>query len=370
MRSVVSVHRLRPVVALVGLILATTVSAQEAPDQGAILDALGEIRRAAGVPGVTAAVAVDGEAIFSGGTGWADLENQAPSAGVTVHNVASISKAMTTVAILQLVEQEVLGLDDRIREHLPALPASVDRVTVRQIMTHTSGLRESYELPLRTVDALVAAIGDAGADALRFAPGEFWSYSSAGFNLLQAVIESVSGLDFELYMRTRIWQPAEMSRTALDVPAQIVPRRGRGYGRDGDGNRINATFFDMPALWAAGGVLSTAGDLARLGVAINDGALLERSTVTLMHRAQVDPVMEFKVGGPPEERDFVQALGWWIDTDARGRRYVNHTGQIRGVSSILMNYLDDDLVIALVANILPFDARTHGEALAQIFFEQ
>jgi CubicO group peptidase (beta-lactamase class C family) len=160
-----------------------------------------------------------------------------------------------------------------------------------------------------------------------------------------------------------------MLRTALDVPARIVPRRGRGYERDGDGNRINATFFDMPALWAAGGVLSTAGDLARLGVAINGGALLERSTATLMHRAQVDPVMEFTAGGPPEERDFAQALGWFIDTDARGRRYVNHTGRVRGVSSILMNYLDDDLVIALVANILPFDARTHGEALAQIFFE-
>ena len=240
--------------------LAPGVSAQPGADQaqGAILDRLGEIRRATGAPGIMAAVAVDGEVIFSGGTGWAELENQAPASGATVHNVASISKAMTAVAVMQLVEQGTLSLEGRLRVYLPALPESVAGVTLRHILTHTSGFRDTYELRSRSVEDLIEVIARAGPDALRFAPGEFWAYSSAGFNLLQAVIERVSGVGFEEYMRTRVWEPAGMPRTALDVPSRIVPRRGHGYERDDAGNRINAAFFDMPDLWAAGGMLSTA----------------------------------------------------------------------------------------------------------------
>ncbi len=351
--------------------MATGVSAQPGADQaqGTILDRLGEIRRETGAPGITAAVAVDGEVIFSGGVGWAELENQAPASGATVHNVASISKAMTAVAVMQLVEQGTLGLDGRLRVYLPALPESVAGVTLRHILTHTSGLLSSYGLANRRVEDLMEVIARAGPDALRFAPGEFWAYSSAGFNLLQAVIERVSGVGFEEYMRTRVWEPAGMPRTGLDVPSRIVPRRGHGYERDDAGNRINAAFFDMPDLWAAGGMLSTAGDLARLGVAINGGALLKRSTVAQMHRAQVDPVIEFVSDGTPEQQAFRQALGWGIDTDAAGRRFINHTGAIRGVGSILLNYPDEHVIVALIANLLPFDARKHGEALAQMFLE-
>lgn len=351
--------------------MAPGVSAQPGADQaqGAILDHLGEIRRATGAPGITAAVAVDGEVIFSGGTGWAELENQAPASGATVHNVASISKVMTAVAVMQLVEQGTLSLEGRLRVYLPALPESVAGVTLRHILTHTSGFRDTYALRSRSVEHLIEAIARAGPEALVFAPGERWSYSSAGFNLLQAVIERVSGIGFEEYMRTRVWEPAGMPRTTLDVPSRIVPRRGHGYDRDDAGNRVNAAFRDLRHLWAAGGMLSTAGDLARFGVAINEGTLLKRSTVAQMHRAQVDLVIAFVSDGAPEERTFRQALGWRIDTDAAGRRYLNQTGAIKGVGSILINYPDEQVVVALIANLLPFDARAHGEALAQLFFE-
>ncbi len=352
--------------------MAPGVSAQPGADQaqGAILDRLGEIRRASGAPGITAAVAVDGEIIFSGGTGWAELENQAPASGATVHNVASISKVMTAVAVMQLVEQGMLSLEGRLRVYLPALPESVAGVTLRQVLVHTSGLRSSYGLTsIGRVDELIEAIARAGPNAVRFTPGAFWAYSSDAFNLLQAVIEAASGIDFELYMRTRVWEPAEMPRTAFDVPSRIVPRRGRGYERDEAGNRVNIAFRDLRHRYAGFGMLSTAGDLARLGVAINRGALLKRSTVAQMHRAQLDSVKEFVADGAPRPLDFGQALGWRVDTDVAGRRYVNHTGAIKGVGSILINYPDEDLVVALIANIQPFDARTHGQALAQLFLQ-
>jgi len=88
-----------------------------------------------------------------------------------------------------------------------------------------------------------------------------------------------------------------------------------------------------------------------------------------MHRAQVDPVIEFVSAGVPEKQAFRQALGWGIDTDAAGRRFINHTGAIRGVGSILLDYPDEQVIVALIANLLPFDARKHGEALAQMFLE-
>ena len=357
---------------VMSMFMAPVASAQPGADQyqGAILDRLGEIRSATGAPGVTAAVAVDGEVIFSGGVGWAELENQAPAAGVTVHNVASISKVMTAVAVMQLIEEGTLSLDGRLRVYLPALPESVAGVTLRQILTHTSGLRSAYgPTSLGRFDELIDAVVRSGADALRFVPGDLWSYSSDAFSLLQPVIEAASGLDFEDYMRIRVWEPAGMPRSAFDVPSRIVPRRGGGYVRDGDGNRINAAYQDLAYRYAGFGMLSTAGDLARLGVAINSGALLKGSTVALMHRVQVEPVREFVADGLPRQLDFGQALGWRVDTDAAGRRYVNHSGRIKGVGSILINYPDEDLVVALIANLLPFDAREHGEALAQMFLE-
>jgi len=255
--------------------MAPVVSAQPGADQaqGAILDRLGEIRRETGAPRIAAAVAVDGEVVFSGGVGWAELENQAPASGATVHNVAAISKAMTTIAIMQLVEQGTLSLDGRLR----VSPFRIARERRRRdapagLDAHVwpAKLVRADEPPCRGSDR--GAIARAGPDAPLFAPGELWAYSSAGFNLLQAAIERVSGVGFEEYMRTRVWEPAGMPRTALDVPSRIVPRRGHGYERDDAWNRINAAFFDMPDLWAAGGMLSTAGDLARLGVAINGGA--------------------------------------------------------------------------------------------------
>ena len=216
--------------------MAPVVSAQPGADQaqGAILDRLGEIRRETGAPGITAAVAVDGEVIFSGGVGLAELENQAPASGATVHNVASISKAMTTVAIMQLVEQGTLSLDGRLR----VSPFRTARERRRRdapagLDAHVgpAKLVRADEPPCRGSDR-GGAIARAGPDAPLFAPGELWAYSSAGFNLLQAAIERVSGVGFEEYMRTRVWEPAGMPRTALDVPSRIVPGRGHGYERD------------------------------------------------------------------------------------------------------------------------------------------
>ena len=348
--------------------LAPAVSAQ--PDQGAVLDRLGEVRRETGAPGVMAAVAVEGEVVFAGGVGWAELENQVPASGVTVHNIGSVSKVMTTVAVMQLVEQEQLRLEDRLQRYVPALPDSVAAITLRHVLTHTSGLRlAAGREKVESLDELVDAIPRHADASLLFSPGTLWSYSSHAFNLLQVVIESVSSVDFEHYMRVNVWGPAGMGRTSFDVPSRIVPRRGHGYMRDKTGTRINSPRLDLAFRYAAGGMLSTAQDLVRLAVAINAGVLLKAETVARMYRSQLDPIRVFAADGSAPERPNGQAIGWWIDTDGVGRTWLYHSGKVNGVGSVLINYPDERLVVALIANILPFDAHEAGQSIAHMYLE-
>ena len=355
-------------VALV-LILAPVVSAQ--PDHSAILDRLGEIRREVSAPGVTAAVAVDGEVVFSGGVGWAELENQTPASGATVHAVASISKVMTTVAVMQLVEQGRVRLDDFMGRHVSSLPANVSAVTLRQVLTHTSGLRGAYGLTdITRFHELAEAVTRHEGAPLLFTPGAFWSYSPHGFNLLQGLIERASGVGFEEYMRANVWEPAGMYRTSFDVPTRIVPRRGRGYERDESGELINSVAGSRRYRYAAGAMLSTAEDLVRLGVAINESSVLQPATVAAMHAPQMSPVRQYVGDGNAETRAFGQAIGWWVGTDAAGRDYRYHPGRITGVGSVLINYPNERLVVALIGNILPFDAHAHGQTVAQMFLSE
>ena len=351
---------------VVSAVMAPIVLAQ--PDQGAILDRLGEIRRETGAPGVMAAVAVEGTVIFAGGVGWAELENQVPASGVTVHNIGSVSKVVTTVAVMQLAEQSQLKLDDRLQHYIPTLPAGVEDVTLRHVLTHTSGLRlDDGREKISSFDELVEATPRSPNAPLLFSPGSFWAYSSYAFNLLQAVIESVSGGGFEDYLQLNVWGPAGMGRTSLDIASRIVPRRGSGYKRGKGGTHVNSPSLDLTFRYAADGMLSTVQDLVRLGVAINANVLVKPGSVATMHSSQLEQIRVFPSDGAAPEGPTGQAIGWFINEDEIGRNYLYHTGMINGVSTALINYPAEHLVIALIANILPFDAHKAGQSIAGMY---
>ena len=354
-------------------LLAPAVTAQT--DGDAIVDYLEQVRHQTGAPGITAAVAVDGEIVFSGGVGYAELDNQTPADGATVWNVGSVSKVMASVAVMQLVQSGKVGLDDEIREYVPSFPQKRAPVTLRQILTHTSGIRH-YRAgefgphglrSMRFFDDFDEAIQHFTQDALLFEPGTLWFYSSHAYNLLQGVVEQASGLGFEDYMRTHVWQPAGMLSSAFDVPSRVVHRRGRGYWRTDAGTIVNSRYEDVSYKYAGGGMLSTVEDLVRMGVAINNGTLLGPEAVAKMHAPHVDPVVQFRTDAEPRELPFRQALGWDLYTDASGRAYISKTGTVRGTRSVVINYPDHALVVAVQANIVPFDSRARGVAIAQMF---
>jgi len=192
-------------------------------------------------------------------------------------------------------------------------------------------------------------------------------YSSHAFNLLQGVVEQVSGVKFENYMRTYVWEPAGMLRSSFDIPSRVVRQRGRGYVRASDGTIVNSRYEDVSYKYAGGGMLSTVEDLVRMGNAINNGTLLGPEVVSEMHRSHIDPVLQFQVDEQARELSFKQALGWDLLTDKQGRTYISKTGAVRGTRSVVINYPDDGLVVALQANIAPFPIQRHGEAIAQIY---
>jgi serine beta-lactamase-like protein LACTB, mitochondrial len=311
-------------------------------------------------PGMSVVVASKGIIVFSQAFGFADLDNMVPATASTVYNMGSISKTETAVAVMQLLEQGKISLNDPIQKYVPSFPDKGSPITILHLLTHTSGIRHyrdtdfpgpygEYSENMRPYHSLEDAIKIFKDDPLLFRPGEFYFYSSYAVDLLQGVVEKASGMGFEEYMRKYVWEPSGMLSTEFDIPDRVVPHRAKGY-RVENGNTLNSAYGDLTYKFAGGGMISSTEDLVRLGVGLNHGQLLKPATLALMYKPQLNPVIEYQEHGRGKKLDFEQALVWEILKDAGGRRLVYHTGSVKGFNSCLVNYPDQDFVIADMAN--------------------
>ena len=337
---------------------------------------LDKLWHASGTPGFSVAVFRDGELLFSKGVGYADLENLVPATPTTVYNVGSVSKAITAVAVMQLVANGSVALDDPIQKYVPTFPEKRWPVTVRQLLTHTSGIRHyressvpeacGFDTQWEPCASLAEAITLFADDPLLFEPGTYYRYSSYGVNLLQGVVETASGMGFEAYLRQRVWQPAGMLRTSFDRPERIVPGRASGYVVEG-AEIQNHPWESVGYKWASGGMLSTAEDLGRLGVALLQGRVLDPATVKLMFTPQLgDGILYYQGEDPPEPLRWQQAFIWRIRQDQAGRSYVHHCGTVKGFNACLILYVNEKLVVATADNAASLGLWP-GLALADIF---
>jgi len=346
------------------------------PPEAALATYLNALWRDKGTPGIAVAVSLKGRLAVSTGVGFADLANLVPANGSTVFNIGSISKVQTAVAVMQLVEQGKVSLDDVIQKYVPAFPEKPEgAILIRHLMTHTSGVRHygSNDFPDSEDNESIRPLSwEAGLaifkdDALLFRPGQYYSYSSYAVNLLQGVVEKASGHPFEDYMIQKVWGPAGMLGTSFDRPARIVPHRAQSY-RMVDGRMANYFYNDLSYKFASGGMLSTAEDLCRFGAALNRGGLLKSETVALMYGPALDPVMRFEARQAPQKMDFAQGLLWRVFKDAAGRTFVNHCGTVKGFNACLVNYPAEDLVVALLGNAEALSpGRNEAVAVAQFF---
>lgn len=264
----------------------TSVGAQSR-DPGALVAARMAKTR---TPGMAVAVVVDGKAVHAKGYGIANVETQSKVSERTVFNLASITKTFTALAAMKLVETGKLSLDDRLDQYLDNIPALWKPITIRQLLSNTSGIR-SFTL-LTAEDPNCNAVqdirtykrGDVIKEItcfpLEFVPGEKWKYADTGFYLVGMIIEKVSGQEYGAFLKEHILAPLAMRNTAVLDYAEIVPNRAVGYSFR-NGTMVNADRFELDE-FANGGLISTLEDMIRFEQAFLTEKVLKKSSIDAM----------------------------------------------------------------------------------------
>jgi serine beta-lactamase-like protein LACTB, mitochondrial len=261
------------------------------------------------LPAASVAVVRDDQLVWHEAFGTADLENLAAATDASVFRLASVSKPITAVAVMQLVEAGRLQLDLPISDCVPQYkPSPVP--TIRQILTHTSGVRHYRHdddpndpefANTRHYTSVTASIDQFKNDPLLFPPGSSFSYSTHAFTLLGACVEQTTHTPFVPYVREHVFKVAGMSSSRDDDVTVIVEHRARPYQVSESGQIENAILLDSSNRIPGGGFISTAMDMARFALALFDGKLLRPETVHTMFT----PIL-LNIGGT----QVPIALGW------------------------------------------------------------
>jgi serine beta-lactamase-like protein LACTB len=357
----------------------TDRSGQGFSDRQYVLNYLLRVAEESGAQGVSASVALNGKMVFSGGVGYADLDNKIPQTGKTVHNIGSVSKAVAVIAIMQLEERGLLSLDDQIQKYLPYFPKKQKPITIKHILTHTSGIRhyapkdnDNFNFKrMRHYDEFEEATTIFRDDSLLFMPGAYFNYSSHASNLMHGIVEKITGLSFEEYQKRNIWQPAGMLATWFDIPSRVIPNRGKGYVRDKNGVIVNPEYEDTSYKYAGGGVIASSEDMVKLVLALNDGILLKPGTLAKMYTPYFEK--NEKALHPSKAPGIVpqwQGLIWFVGKDQAGRSWYGHSGTVKGTRCFLMNYPKEGLVVAIQANIGSIKIDEYAQLLAQMYLKE
>jgi len=336
---------------------------QAAPYAAAQENADGQAREwlARGIPGLALAVAVDGKVVYSEGFGYADLEERVPVWPTTKFRIGSISKPLTAVALMKLVEAGKVDLDAPVQKYVASFPDKGAVITVRMVAGHLGGIRhyqgEEFNIQKHYGNVL-EGLKIFENDPLVSPPGTKFNYSSYGYNLVSAVIEGAAGEEFLSFAQWRVFTPLGLVHTAADQNAQIVEQRSRFYELAKDGRAENAPYVDNSYKWAGGGFLSTAEDLVGFGSSLLQPGFLKAETLKIMFTPQKTAAGEAIEYG----------IGWFIHKSQSGKLVYEHSGGSVGGSSQLMLYPETRVVIALVTNLS--DAhwkREEMEAVAEKF---
>jgi CubicO group peptidase (beta-lactamase class C family) len=298
------------------------------------------------------AVSVKNKTVFSEAFGLADDESARPVSTKTRFRIGSVSKALTSAALIKLVADKKLDLDAPIQKYIPSFPEKKYLITTRQLAGHLAGIRHYRENDISDLvrtehfENAADAIRIFKDDSLLFVPGTQFHYSSYGWNLLGAVIEGASGTTFLNYMHQNIWKPLNMTQTYGDVADSVISDRSTFYDATGQ----KAAFEDLSYKYPGGGLLSTADDLVKFGNALINGTTFDPELKKLLFESQRTADGTLTNYG----------LGWFIGKDNNGHRMWFHAGDLLNSSSYLLIYPDDNIVVAFSANAqegLLFDIR-------------
>lgn len=283
------------------------------------------------VPSISAGLLINGEIKWIKSVGYSDIENKVPASEESLYRIASISKPITAIAIMQLWEEGLINLDEDVRKYLPYFPEKKYKFTVRQLLNHTSGIRsykdgefDSKKYFRSTKEALKVF----EYDSLMFEPGTKYFYTSLGYTVLAAIVEEITKKSFENYINENIFLRAGMLSSRVDKHRDIIPFRARGYEKDAEYNLVNAPLADLSIKVAGGGILSNSKDLLLFAKALLENKLVSTSTLKFMTTKT-----KLKNG------NFINyGLGFSLEFENDSLKYFSHAGAGTGFSSLLIIY--------------------------------
>jgi CubicO group peptidase (beta-lactamase class C family)/D-alanyl-D-alanine dipeptidase len=325
-----------------------------------------------GVPGMSVAVAVDNQLLYSNGFGLADVENTVPATESTRYRTASIAKPMTAAVVLSLMEDGKLDLDASVQNYVPEFSGKKWPVTSRQLLGHLGGIRHykssTESSSTKHFYTLKSALKTFADDPLIHQPGTKYRYSSFGYNLLGSVAES-AGDDFLTLLSQRVLEPSGMTHTVADDTLAVIPGRASGYIRATEplltrlpddhnlveGQLYNSTLQDTSMKIPGGGLLSTAPDLVRFAISLNQGKLLKAKTLEEMWTQQNTTNGEATSYG----------LGWSVGRKS-GHIAVWHGGAQSGTSTMLLLYPETGTCVAIMSNLQRLSLTSTAVAIADL----
>jgi D-alanyl-D-alanine carboxypeptidase len=347
------------VVALQLFWLFPLVSAKSADDfstrAGTYLDSISKTQRFSGA----ILVAHRGRALFKGGYDLANIEWSVPNTPQTKFEIGSLTKQFTATAILQLLDAGKLRLDAPISTYISDLPNAWSRITIHQLLTHTSGIPNTGKLSdyvqglhhHYTPQELLGLVRDRPLD---YEPGAKWKYSNTDYYLLGYLIERLSSESYAVYLQHHLFGPLAMADTGYNSYDRIVLRRATGYARD-NGELQNAERPDPSIPYSAGAVFSTVEDLLKWDEAFYAERVIKRATQDRMFTSY-------------KGRGEGYGYGWFL-TSEEGRQKQYHEGSTFGFGSFIARYPNDHLLVVVLSNQEGTDVKSIADSLARIAFD-
>jgi len=348
-------------------ILAASPGPVRALDMPAAAAAIDQAARSAianqETPGLQVAVYKDGAPLLVKSYGLANLELNVPVSNDSAFRIGSVTKQFTAVALLQLQEEGKLTVSDKLSKYYPDYPRAAD-ITLAQLLHHTSGLHNYTEDEIfgKRDQAMTMSTDQWVEHFARmpktqdFEPGTSWHYSNTGYFLLGGVVEKVAAKPLAAVFRDRFFTRLGMTHTALDDEKEIVPGRVAGYEGDAQGAFKNAQFISMTAPGAAGAMRSTASDLVRWSSALFGGKLLQPASF----QAMITPgkLNDGRLSSSAIPGDHLEGgeYGYGLVIGKlQGHASIGHGGGIDGFSSLLTQFPEDGITLAVIANSIGAD---------------
>jgi D-alanyl-D-alanine carboxypeptidase len=310
------------------------------------------------IPGISLAIIQSNRTVKTAAYGFANVELNVPVSSETAFEIGSITKQFTAACVLLLVQEGRLSVEDKISRHLKKTPKAWQNITVRHLLTHTSGLK-SYDgldaFALRhhlSQEQFIQAIAEY---PLEFQPGESWRYCNTGYSLLGFIIENVSGKNYWNFLSEKILQPLEMNATTNRLPSLVIPNRASGYEQTNH-VWINRD-YDLTDVFSAGAIICDIGDLAKWNASLDAGTLLDARS-----REQMWTPAKLKDGSATK-----YGFGWRIE-QLEGHVNIGHGGSTSGFSASIQRFPDDQLAVIILTNTDEQIATTLARKIAKFYF--